>query len=61
MTEDEILDFYGQCTKEKCNCITVGWIGRKCPFWKSFGAKTFGELKIAQQNFTEAKKVHSSE
>lgn len=60
MTEDEILDFYGQCTKEKCHCITIGWIGRRCPYWKSFGARTFDELKVAQEKFSAKISLHSS-
>ena len=56
MTEDDILDLYGQCRREKCICLTTGWLGSKCLSWVSFGAKTFDELKIAQQNLNKAKK-----
>lgn len=51
MTKDDILDLYGQCAREKCTCLTTGWLGRRCSSWVSFGAENFEELRLAQEKF----------
>lgn len=43
------LDHYGECTAKPCRCLRDTWIGRGCPSWKPWGAKTHAEVAAAQE------------
>lgn len=53
MKEKDLSDYiknnYGICLKDKCNCITTGWIGCLCLNWKSCNCNTFEELRQWQK------------
>jgi hypothetical protein len=52
---DYIKDNYGLCAKDKCHCLTMGWLGRTCPNWKSSDCNTFEELSVWQKELKNEK------
>lgn len=56
--ENYYLDLYGECVRDYCGghgrkddghrCLRDGWLGRACPWWKSYGARNLEELRGKQ-------------
>jgi hypothetical protein len=46
---DYLLDHYGECAlgAPRCVCLkpTKPWLGRLCPQWRPWGARTLDELQ----------------
>ena len=47
---DYIKNHYGLCSKDKCNCIVTGWLGRLCVNWNSCNSDNFEELREWQKS-----------
>ena len=48
-----IRDNYGLCVAEPCACRRTAWIGTACPNFRTFDAKTWDELRVAQQELRQ--------
>lgn len=44
-----LKDNFGLCEKDKCHCLTLGWLGRNCLNWKSCNCNTYEELRQWQK------------
>lgn len=48
-----LLESYGECSAGRhCSCLravgTAGWMGTECPLWKSWGCRTWDEVREKQ-------------